>query len=207
MSDVKQFEDMTNKELAELVEDFGLTVDAKNPAKPNKTEYVTALNAFKRKQAEINGLELEDEVETLSETPDPEEVTEEPHVIVDGKVEYVNASSGLDLMRADLLRKERIIVTDLRESQTREPTIYVNWGNRTLGNKTDVVALDGKPQYVRRGAIQNLEGCSLTIHEADDTGRDKMIETNRYVITRVKGMTQKELTALGVKQRMRDARN
>ena len=56
------FEDMTNTELKEACEDFGLSVAAKNPAKPNKTEYLEALNAFKAVQDATHGVE-EEEIE------------------------------------------------------------------------------------------------------------------------------------------------
>lgn len=196
------FEEMTNKELAQAVEDFGIDVEAKNPAKPNKTEYVTALNAFKEKQDAIHG--------KVDEAEDTEEATvdaDEPTVEVDGEVVAINASKPAVLLRADLLRKERVIVTDLRESQTREPSITVSWGNRAIGNRNDLISLNGEPQYIRRGAILNLEAARLTLHEPDESGADKMQVRNRYVITRVKGFSAKELAALGAKQNMRDAKH
>jgi len=211
MSDTIQFEDMSNKELAQLVADFSLTVEAKNPAKPNKTEYVTALTAYKAKQDAINGNEPEEIVEEAEEVVGQDTITA-PTDDTDLATKVLTnkgykLSSKAQLLRADLFRKERIIVTDLRESQTREPTVYVNWGNALVGNNTDVISLDGQPQFVRRGAIANLEAARLTIHEADSLGADKMIKRNRFVITRVGGMSQDELTELGVKQRMRDAKH
>lgn len=204
MSDFTPFEDMKNDELAQLVADFNLTVDAKNPAKPNKTEYVTALNAFKAKQDASHGKKTP----TAVEAEENEGVEGVDYVVHEGeKLRIHDASSTAELIRADLLRKERVIVIDLRESQTREPSLYVNWGNRVIGNKTDLVSLDGKPQYIRRGAIINLEATRLTIHEPDDTGADKMTTRNRYVITRVAGMTQRELDELAAKQNLRNSKH
>ena len=59
------FEEMTNAELKEACEDFGLEVKANNPAKPNKGEYVAALNEFKAAQ---DALHADKETENSSGT-------------------------------------------------------------------------------------------------------------------------------------------
>ena len=53
------YEEMTNKELQALIDDFELTVVAKTPNKPTKAELIVTLNAFKVQQDIINGVEPE----------------------------------------------------------------------------------------------------------------------------------------------------
>ena len=49
MSNVN-YNEMTNKELQALIDDFELTVQAKTPNKPTKAELIATLEAFKKEQ-------------------------------------------------------------------------------------------------------------------------------------------------------------
>ena len=191
------YKDMTNKELAELVKDFDLTVEAANPGKPNKTELIAALDKFKAKQDAINGIEPEvDE--------DEPETTVEPTAPV---VKKPKKSSKVALIKADLLRKERVIINDNQTNQTKDEMISVSWGNRKIGVYSEYITLTGEPQYIRRGALGNLKDVTFIHHEPKANGSgDQMLVKPRFSIVPVAGMTEDELKELGNKQAMRNAK-
>ena len=184
------FKEMTNAELKEACEDFGLEVIAKNPGKPNKTEYLEALDAFKAKQDEIHGVE-----------PEEEEV-----VVVKEKKPSRKVQSAGQLMKLELLRKERVMVRDMQENQTKDEMISVSWGNRLIGRQTDWIDLSGTAQYVRVGAINNLKEASMTVHEAKAGGGVNMVRKNRFVVVSVEAMTEDEIEVLAAQQQMRNSK-
>ena len=64
MSNVN-YNEMTNKELQALIDDFEITVQAKTPNKPTKAELIATVEAFKKEQNRINGIEGEEENDEL----------------------------------------------------------------------------------------------------------------------------------------------
>ena len=205
MSNKIDYNEMTNAELKALIDDFELTVDAKTPGKPNKAELVSALENYRKQQNIINGVE-EDETEDLDETND--ELT--PGSKNETKVEKVVPQKLLPreqkkrLQKADLLRKERVIVIDKQHTQTRIPAITVTWGNKLIGIQTDVVDLkSNKPQYVRRGALANLRACTFTYsYQEEEFAPVKQVTEERFEIRELEGLTEDEIADLAIKQRM-----
>lgn len=205
MSNKIDYNEMTNAELKALIDDFELTVDAKTPGKPNKAELVSALENYRKQQNIINGVE-EDETEDLDETND--ELT--PGSKNETKVEKVVSQKLLPreqkkrLQKADLLRKERVIVIDKQHTQTRIPAITVTWGNKLIGIQTDVIDLkSNKPQYVRRGALANLRACTFTYsYQEEEFGPVKQVTEERFEIRELEGLTEDEIADLAIKQRM-----
>lgn len=205
MSNKIDYNEMTNAELKALIDDFELTVDAKTPGKPNKAELVSALENYRKQQNIINGVE-EDETEDLDETND--ELT--PGSKNETKVEKVVPQKLLPreqkkrLQKADLLRKERVIVIDKQHTQTRIPAITVTWGNKLIGIQTDVIDLkSNKPQYVRRGALANLRTCTFTYsYQEEEFAPVKQVTEERFEIRELEGLTEDEIADLAIKQRM-----
>lgn len=205
MSNKIDYNEMTNAELKALIDDFELTVDAKTPGKPNKAELVSALENYRKQQNIINGVE-EDETEDLDETND--ELT--PGSKNETKVEKVVSQKLLPreqkkrLQKADLLRKERVIVIDKQHTQTRIPAITVTWGNKLIGIQTDVIDLkSNKPQYVRRGALANLRACTFTYsYQEEEFAPVRQITEERFEIRELEGLTEDEIADLAIKQRM-----
>jgi len=184
---MSKFEEMTNAELKEACEDFGLDVLAKNPGKPNKAEYLEVLNTFKAKQDAIHGVEEGDKVEPVADTKPKKQ-------------------SKSALLKLDLMAKERVIVHDNQEGQTKDEMISVSWGNRLIGRHTDWVRLDGEPQYVRRGALNNLKDATTVIHVPKPFGGVSMQRKNRFVVVPVEPLTDKELENLAAQQRARNSK-
>lgn len=184
------FQDMTNAELKEACEDFGLTVEAKNPAKPNKTEYLEALTAFKAKQDEIHGV-------------DPEAEPEKVEKVTDGSKRKPQSSA--QLMRLDLFKKDRVMVRDMQESQTKDEMISVSWGNRLIGRQTDWVDLSGEPQYVRRGALGNLREATMVVHVSKENGAGQ-VRKKRFVVVEVDNLSEAEFADLAAQQKMRNSK-
>ena len=61
------------------------------------------------------------------------------------------------------MRKERVVIYDMQDTQTKIPAQSITWGNGLIGIHSDVVELaSGKPQYVRRGALANLRLATYT---------------------------------------------
>ena len=205
MSNKIDYNEMTNAELKALIDDFELTVDAKTPGKPNKAELVSALENYRKQQNIINGVE-EDETEDLDKTND--ELT--PGSKNETKVEKVVPQKLLPreqkkrLQKADLLRKERVIVIDKQHTQTRIPAITVTWGNKLIGIQTDVIDLkSNKPQYVRRGALANLRACTFTYsYQEEEFAPVKQVTEERFEIRELEGLTEDEIADLAIKQRM-----
>ena len=195
----------TNAELKELLEVFELgTPKAKNPFKPNKDEMVQALMTFKRSQDRINGIEPEE-----GDEPEDEEVeVEADEVVAVARVTGKQAKAlKAALLKADLMRMERVIVHDSQTQQTPVPTATITWGNRALGIQNDVIHF-GKPWYVRRGALQNLRDAEITEYTQDrESGGAMRTETRkRYLITDVEGWTEEELQKYAMDQKIRNSR-
>lgn len=190
------FEDMTNAELKEACQDFDLKVKAKNPAKPNKAEYLEALNEFKAKQDAIHGVEPEDETEEVVEAPKPKK---------DPKSKRKEQTHS-QLVKLELMAKKRVIVRDMQENQTKDEMVSVSWGNRLIGRQTDWIDLSGAAQYIRQGALNNLKDASMIVHEAKKGGGDVMVRKNRFVVVDVEAMTEDEIATLSAQQKMRNSK-
>ena len=178
------FEDMTNAELKEACTDFGLEVKAANPGKPNKAEYLVAINEFKANQDKING-KADDEV--TNKTVKPKTV------------------SKVKLLKLDKLAKEFVIVHDQSEGQTKEEYYPVTWGNRAIG-ETQFIALTGEAQWVTRGALGNLRDTNTVIHKPKPNGGVQTITKPRFIIVPQTPPTKEELAELATKQRIRNAK-
>src|SRR5574344_1251282 len=118
MSNVN-YNEMTNKELQALIDDFELTVQAKTPNKPTKAELIATLEAFKKEQNRINGIEDEEE----NDTENDELVCEEnsgstkPKKVEDvaKPARSYSKAERKKLQIADLLRKERVLIYDVQD--------------------------------------------------------------------------------------------
>ena len=209
MSNKVNYEEMTNAELKALVDDFELTVEAKTPGKPNKAELIAAITKFKKEQDVINGVEDEDDmldeddIDTLKDE-------EENHELEPKKVAKPVAQASLSkdkkraLQRADLLRKERVIIFDKQSTQTKIPVIMVTWGNRLVGINTDVVNLQsGKPQYIRRGALANLRLATFSYsYQEDEFSPVRHLTEERFEIRELDGLTEEEIEILAAQQKL-----
>ena len=188
------FEDMSNAELKEACEDFGLEVKAKNPAKPNKGEYVATLNEFKAIQDKLHGKEPEeDNVEDTNKSVRPSTPKRKPQ-------------SQAQLVKLDTMKKDRVIVRDMQESQTKDEMVSISWGNKLIGRHTDWIDLSGEPQYIRRGALYNIRDASMTVHVPRKGGGADMVRKKRFVVIDVDPLTDEELKALGSVQSMRNSK-
>ena len=185
------FKDMTNAELKEACNDFGLEVKAKNPAKPNKEEYLTALDAFKATQDATHGVE---------------EVKEE-EVVTPPKPGARKVQSAGQLMKLDLFKKDRVIVHDQQESQTKDEMVSISWGNRRIGGQTDWVDVaSGEPQSIRRGAINNLKEATMVTHVSKAKGGASQARKKRFIVVSVDNLTPAEFEALRAQQAMRNSK-
>ena len=190
------FEEMTNAQLKEACDDFGLVVKAKNPAKPNKTEFLEALNDFKAKQDKIHGIDREAEDAAAKEAGSE----------ANAPTPKRRPKTQAQLMKLDVMKKDRVIVRDMQESQTKDELISVNWGNRLIGRHTDFVDLSGEPQYVRRGALYNLRAATMTIQQPKKGGGVEMARKPRFVVVDVEPLTEEELAKLAAQQAMRNSK-
>jgi len=188
-----QFENMTNAELKEACADFGLEVKAKNPAKPNKTEYLEAIKEFKDTQ---DALHADKNIEKAK--------VKEAAPVVDGSKRKPQSKSALQ--KLDLFKKDRVIVRDMQEGQTKDEMISVSWGNRLIGRQTDWIDLSGEPQYIRRGALGNLREASMVILTPKANGGAGMNRKKRFVVVPADPLTGEEIDELASQQRMRNSK-
>ena len=204
------YEEMTNKDLQTLIEDFELTVNPKTPGKPTKAELVAVLNAYKTQQDIINGIEpevaadedeeeLDTNVESVS-VPKPVE----PKIAVAKPARELSRNERKALQRADLMRKERVIIHDMQDTQTKVPAMTVTWGNGLVGIHTDVIDLSSsKPQYVRRGALANLRLSTYTQSiQEEEYGPVEQRTEFRFSIKELDGLNEDEIANLAAQQRL-----
>ena len=204
------YEEMTNKDLQTLIEDFELTVNPKTPGKPTKAELVAVLNAYKTQQDIINGIEpeviaaedeeeLDTNVESVS-VPKPVE----PKIAVAKPARELSRNERKALQRADLMRKERVIIHDMNDTQTKVPAMTVTWGNGLIGIHTDVIDLSSsKPQYVRRGALANLRLSTYTQSiQEEEYGPVEQRTEFRFSIKELDGLSEDEIANLAAQQRL-----
>lgn len=180
--------DYTDYTLAELQEEagtleVGVVKGTNNPSKPTKTDYINAI------------------------TKKFEYAEPEPKVEVAEKVEeaVVPKQSPAKLRKLDLFRKDRVTIFDKQSkpNEDREDELIpISWGNR-LGTQTDFVSLNPEPQYVRKGALDNIRGVKMVLQTKGPNGKGvtkKLVP--RFVVTDVTGLTQKELDELAAKQKV-----
>ena len=205
MSNVN-YEEMTNKDLQALIDDFELTVDAKTPNKPTKAELVATLNAFKVQQDIINCVEpevVEDEEEIADEVTSTESAPA-VKIAVAKPARELSRNERKALQRADLMRKERVIIHDMNDTQTKVPAMTVTWGNGLIGIHTDVIDLSSsKPQYVRRGALANLRLATYTQSiQEEEYGPVEQRTEYRFSIKELDGLSEDEIANLAAQQRL-----
>lgn len=200
------YEEMTNKELQTLIDDFELTVDAKTPNKPTKAELISVLNAYKIQQDIINGVEPEElnDEDKSSELETNTESVSVPKPVVAKPARELSRNERKALQRADLMRKERVIIHDMQDTQTKVPAMTVTWGNGLIGIHTDVVDLSsGKPQYVRRGALANMRLATYTKSvQEEEYGPVLQRTEDRFSIKELDGLTEDEIANLAAQQRL-----
>ena len=192
------YNEMTNAELKAIIDDFEIDVEAKIPGKPNKAELVAALEKYKAEQDALNGVNnSDDKNDDLS--PGSETVVREA---VPQRLLPKNERKKLQL--ADKMRKERVIVIDKQHTQTRVPAITVTWGNGLIGIYSDVINLQSnKPQYVRRGALQNMREATFTYsYQEEEFAPVQQITEERFEIRELDGLSEDEIADLAIKQRM-----
>lgn len=209
MSNVN-YNEMTNKELQALIDDFELTVQAKTPNKPTKAELIATLEAFKKEQNRINGIDDEDDTEN-DELVGEDDSGSTKSKVVEGVAKPAKSYSKAErkkLQMADLLRKERVLIYDVQDNQTKTPALTVTWGNSLIGFYTDVINLEsGKPQYVRRGALANLRNATFTRSiQEEEFGPVKNVVEERFNIKELDGLTEEEIEILASKQKMFNAK-
>ena len=189
------YSELTNAQLKEECEDLGIekVIGSKNPHKPSKDDY---LKVIKAKLNYEPVLEQEDEVE--------DEVEDESKIATTRKPQ-----SKAKLARLEMFRKDRIVLHDVQDNQSKDKDeiLPVSWGNRLLGGQTDFVSLNGEPQYVRRGAINNLLDATTVIHRNKANGNGVTDEVvKRFIVTEVAGLTANELAELATRQKMRNSK-
>lgn len=207
MSNVN-YNEMTNKELQALIDDFELTLEAKNPSKPTKAELVATLTKFKREQNVLNGNTDDEENDELvndsNSGSEGENTASKKEVKPSKPARELSQSERKKLQMADLLRKERVLVYDVQDNQTKTPAMSVTWGNSLIGFYTDMVNLEsGKPQYIRRGALANLRDATFTRSIQEEEFGPVVNQTEfRFNIRELDGLTEEEIESLGAKQKL-----
>ena len=202
------YEEMTNKELQALIDDFELTLEAKNPSKPTKAELVATLTKFKREQDVLNGnIDEEENDELVNDSnsgSEGENTASKKEVKASKPARELSQAERKKLQMADLLRKERVLVYDVQDNQTKTPAMSVTWGNSLIGFYTDMVNLEsGKPQYIRRGALANLRDATFTRSIQEEEFGPVVNQTEfRFNIKELDGLTEEEIETLAAKQKL-----
>jgi len=188
--------DETNSDLQTICDELGLTVEAKNPKKPNKTELITAIE----KNVPSEGVAEEVSAEEYAEFMGTAEVAEEAEPVVKKKVRKTRKQ-----LKDELFPLRRVQVTNNDETQTKRDVMFITWGNDVIGHNTDRLLM-GRPWHIREGALRNLKG--NTMYKSvphPETGEPEYIEMPAFNIIDLPMLTLPEYKALGKKQEIRDA--
>jgi hypothetical protein len=199
---LENVEELTNEELKTLIDDLtdsgaNIVLDAKNPNKPNKTELLSAVNVYKKSLiAEEEEYQAEDE--TSPELEAPKKIL---------KASELPRSQRKRLQTADLFRKECVLITDTRTTQTPDKAMFVSWGNGLIGHQTDVINLEGRNiQYIRRGALANLARVTKRVPiQTEKSEEIKYSDEPRFLITPAAGLSFAELQKKKVEQQIKAA--
>ena len=188
--------EMTNADLKAECKELGISnVLAKNPGKPNKTEYIAAIiGHLNYEGVAVETSPVQEEAKEVAK-PEPKNTHKK--------------QSPAQLARLDMFRKDRVVIHDIQENQSKDKDeiLSISWGNRLLGGQTDFVALNGQPQYIRRGAIKNMMDATTVIHNTKAGGSGVTSErVSRFVISEVGGLSPKELEELANKQKLRNSK-
>lgn len=207
----EELQSKTNAELVEMVKTQGLTVDAKNPAKPVKAELIKAI---------VDN--TADEVDELTAIMEAEDNANAQAALKDAELEVIKereptAPVPKKMTRAQLKKKQfadkmkycRVMATSNRSSETKTDLVTISWGNGLLGYHTDRVML-GKPWHVRQGALDNMNGSTVIIQvpKYTDTGASNGVERTTipaYNIVDLGLLTQEEYSKMAEKQQIRNA--
>jgi len=183
----KEFNEMTKKELLEVVAKHSIPVVAKVKDKPTNVELIASIEAFNNR---FGDAEEEVEVEKAEVVPN------EPKGL-----SGVTKSPKNELQKADLMRKERVVVIDTQRFQSFEDevenlTTPVSFSNGIIGADV-LVQLNGEPQYLERGIIQRLEDVMIpeTTQSAEKKSAIRTTYRKRYNVMQVGGMTDAEIEA------------
>lgn len=181
------YEDMTNKELAELADQLDVEVEAKNPSKPNKTELIKALEKY-------DGI-----------TEEPDVVEEEVKTEAAKPAKKDTKTSKRRQQYNDKMKLIRVLITSNSDSQTKTAMRTITWGNRLLGYNTDRVVFE-KPWHVRQGALDNMKNATIVKQiQNDETGNIDKVIVPAYNIVEMAPLTKEELAVMADKQKVRNA--
>ena len=195
----KTFKQMNKEELIKATESLKLTDEvkatAKDPEAITNAEYVTALEAFKAKQDEVNS-DVKDEIEK------EENIPEEPAKEGKGKVMTKFERAKLKDV------KYKYIVTDHQsgvviEDDEEGRTFPIQYGNMLKGPKNWNVGLHGNPQALPFSVAKKLEEIKMVTHIKNGKGEPVAKTQSRFRVTMVTGWTQDEIDQLKRSQNTR----
>ena len=204
---MKNFEDMTNKELAEYCKENNIDVPAKNVSKPSKTEF---LNAIYANEEDINSEGIYTEEDALSNADDflnVDENNSDENVTESAKQKKESRSQKRQKQWKELMALKRVIINSNDNNQTRikNQVEYCTWGNRLLGHHTDRFII-GKPWHVREGALRNLKNMMISRSVQDEEGNTVRFETvPAYIIQELPALTKEEIDVIAKRQIIRDS--
>ncbi len=209
------YEDKTNADLLKMVTEQGLTVDAKNPKKPNKSELIATLQIANNTTEEVAEENDDFALDAIMEADkvEDERVKEETRTqathdtaleVVKDKPKKLTRAQKKKAQYSDLMKLARVMITSNQTGQTKTELITVGWGNRLLGYNNDRVFL-GKPWHVREGALRNLRDATVTEQVPSDKGGSITRTIPAYNIVNLGLLTMDEYKEMGEKQKMRDS--
>lgn len=172
---------MNKTQLLAVFEKHGIEVpNGKNVDKgPTNAELVAAIESHNTKA-----------MEGVAEAPKP--VTEVAKAPKKFKKE--------DQLRADVLRRERVLVIDTQRFQSLDEdapiSLPFSFSNGVVEDAM-LVSLSGDPQYISRGIINVIKGVELQewTQEGATAASIRRHHRNRFVVTPVGGMTDEEIDA------------
>ena len=205
MSKIELKGDETNAVLASKCDEFGITVEAKDPKKPNKAELIASIEKYNN-SIDDEGVETEiseEEYEKMQNAVKVEANAAEETVAAKPKKKAKTRKQ----LQEELFPLRRVQVTCNDDSQTRtsDQLMFITWGNDVIGHNTDRLLL-GRPWHIREGALRNLrEQKYMKSVPNPKTGEPEFVETIKYNIVDLGLKSMEEYKEMGKRQAVRDA--
>jgi hypothetical protein len=209
---MKNFEQMTNKELQKYCTENNIRVDSKNVSKPTKTEFILAINEHEAGPSVATSIDDVIDDNMIGSDINADESLDDFFDNDDGVKPKANKNKKItraekrkqQYLESMPLRRVIINSNDNNQTRTKNQVEFCTWGNRLIGHHTDRFIL-GKPWHVREGALRNLQNKKISIPIQDEEGNTIKFEVvPAYVIQRLDDLTKAELEVIAKRQTIRD---
>jgi len=187
-AEIKGYNQMKNEEMIELLKDNTTAATVQSES----------IDEIEEVEKEVETPVEEKEVEVK---PKPTKKEGNPYKVDKRETEVMTDGQRLALIRADLTRREAVVITDMQRSQTTDdgeaPLEFFSYTVGTVEGNAWVNVGSDERQYIERGILQVMNDIPLDqsrqVPGKMTTDSIKFKTGKRFRITHVEGMTDEEI--------------